>query len=622
MKLTNILIIVFLLVVFYIGYNLVSTTSKVEDKKINPSIPKMCFGDNCMPTSDCSILNPATITKCETSEDGKKICNSCICQANSNLTGCMTCQESDPDSTDDTKVYKLDIPQESCKDPLFWDSNDNTCKLSKGSYCLPKEMIDVSCNKYTGRKLLKKGDNGYEWTCVCKNDTKFSGDSCTDINICSMLGSSANPNNNKQRGLIRKGTTNDFWQPTSNWDPNLEGECKCSRQGEVPDNNRLICARNECMPGSFDDSDDSRKTCICPDGFVDCKDLSIVHDKDLAGIIDTGLCRIPSCVPDPCGGPESDPNIGTYNSLTNNCECKPPYTLVNDPYSILGVGCKKLCVDNGPCGVRGTCKMNTESVITKFLFQCSDIDGTGICSGDPYTYLITYEDPSQNTYYLTYDIKNNDLVLEITGKNDSEKTSFFNFELKQDDDNGNTTLSPLRTGGTRDLHPKFSYYIKIGNKYLNLVKPNLVDSSKKELSLFRLGNKENPSKNNFGNIFITYNNQYLSVNSTTQKLNYVPISASTNEYCDNCDRANGWKEDENNLCAQSCIPEGQWSRWHSGSLSVATDDYKSCCWDNIAEVDSKDIAGLWYENPILYATLKLAYPDGSKFYRFKCGGGS
>ncbi len=653
MKFGNIIIILFLLFIFYLGYKFVSVSSKVEDKKVSKTIKKMCFSgyQNCMPNKDCGILNPSTITKCDMSEDGQKICKSCMCEPNSNLTGCMGCQESDPNSTDESKVYILDdiTDPNSCIDPLFWDTKDNKCKLSKGFYCLPTKMVDIKCNKYTGRKVLKKGDDGYyQWSCLCKDDTKFSGDSCTDINICSMLGSSSNPSNIRRgfRGIVRKGTTNDFWQgDTSDWDPLLEGECLCNLQGEVADNDRLVCATNMCTPGEPLPGDKTNKNCKCPSGYVNCQNLTIVDDVDsqgkkFSGFIDTGLCRMPSCVPDPCSGPDNDTDVGVYNETLNTCVCKPPYTLVNDPYSVLGVSCKHLCKDNGPCYSRGTCQISSENAVAKFSFNCFSTTDDGICTPDSknlYSYTITYQDKSKNKHYLTYDKKSHNLYFEPVGKNDKDKTSFFNFEIKEDDqENISPKSTSIGVGVNQDLHSKFYYYMKIGDKYVNLsdsLNPTKTANSSdndglvenKELSLFRLiGDPKNPI-NNYGAIFIVNDKLYISADSENNIVQ-VPVSKSNGEICISCNLDKGWKQDDNQLCGKACIQAGQWSNWIAGSLDPQPNEEENCCYGNIINRDSQDTSDPtgWLKytgvGTAYWGVMKLIYGDNTKLHAFQCGG--
>lgn len=607
MNLFNMLVILFLIATVVILY-LALSKSKPEDKKINPDIPVVCTGPNCK--VDCGILNPLTVTKCENTPEGLKVCNKCKCDSSGKLSGCTECRESDPFGDDPKKIITLDpkiYPKEKCNDPYVWDEKQQICKLGQGFFCLPTYIDPIICNKYTGRQVLTLNDSDgvyrYGYSCICKDDTMFSGESCTNINVCGLEGSQNNPDNNDTgRGLLKKGTKNDYWNNDSNWNPMIpnSGTCQC-RNYEFSDDNKLLCLPDGCAPAGFiDQTDPDRKTCNCKglNGYIDCREISETHDE--ITYYNNGVCKIPSCVPDPCGGRDGTHGKYVYDPKNDKgtCQCNTNdgYSLVLDPTSFTGVSCKKLC-DPGPCANRGTCKVTSiDKAYTFFNIICSETDDIGGCQS--HKFFVKYKRDDNNVYYLTYDQTSEKLIFTTDINSLSSLYSEYSLEMKVCD-NGAGTPPPNSVCSNYKSVPVQNglisgnfYYLKIGSNYLSLIEDNngnykLVDSSKKEESLFRLINESNSkitSSSVKGAMFLS-NNKYLSVRDdgvNDPTISYKP-NITTPEYCDSC--TNGWAQDDQMLCNTPCFKPGEWfdNRYKNPDQT----DYNVCCSGKIQNQTSK-----------------------------------
>jgi len=324
-------IIIFLLILIPIIYFIYYFSKKNADTDIDN-----CQGDQCVQTINCSLLDPTTIKKCDSD---KNICESCRCTSNPNVKqNCMNCTV-----VSDTNPYPVYLEKEKCIDPFQYNDAKKQCFLKPGSYCLPVKIPDIDCNPYTSDKVLNLNGNIYEWKCVCKNTSQFTGDFCDHIKVCGM-DSTDNPSKNNERGLIKKESSNShvFWTKESNWDPIKDSECLCP--DEYANNELLACLPNTCSgggkPGQTTDD------CICDSEFINCADIN----KDTT-TPNKGLCSMPSCIPDPCRN-------GKYNKETSTCDCNENNTKLIDSNSILGYSCQNPC-NPDPCGDRGTCKVMT-----------------------------------------------------------------------------------------------------------------------------------------------------------------------------------------------------------------------------------------------------------------------
>ena len=401
----NTTIIVFLLLFVFGIY--IYNKNKVADR---PSITvDLTSNQPNIPSQTCGVLNPLTIVNCTSNDQ----CGNCICSNDSNLTGCMTCQTIDQNSTDSFSTFYADIPKSNCVSPYEWNTTNNVCELKNGQYCLPALIEDVYCNPVTSTKILRKTNKGYQWGCICKDTNNFnqavgSFQNCNKMMLCGMQGSTEDPHpvngrgiyHMKSDGTIYNCTNNDsstckdiygnvfgdtchegkcYWNPGTTsensgsiWNPltkyssnNYMGACKCSADEQPgPD---FTCIPNRCPAGKEDPND--KGSCLCGDGYIDCKLIGISKTAENGSSYYNGICTLPSCVPDPCG------EHGTYDPVTRNCICHKGYNLALTPHTTIGQTCINLCdSDHNPCGdpntpfKRGDCFVDNE-LSTKFTIN-------------------------------------------------------------------------------------------------------------------------------------------------------------------------------------------------------------------------------------------------------------
>jgi hypothetical protein len=347
----------------------------------NPS-PIPCVGPGCDPNKNinCSVLDVNTIRHCEKDED---------CYRCADNGGNMSCQT--------TPDYAIDLPQSNCLPPNYiYNSDTSTCHLAPNqNICLPFDLnSDFECNEYTGIKILTKpGLNlPYNWKCLCRDNTKFTnnneiGTDCTDIKLCSMLGTT-NENSKNGNYLVRTGTETypqpTYWNSKSKWNPlppsfdGGEGACKCNSQSYA-DQNNLRCITGTCYPGT---PTTNGKDCDCQHPYIKCSDINYRNDY-VFGKYSLGLCDDPSCVPDPCII-SSDDYSSQYDSGTNTCKCKGENTIaISSDQVPTGQKCQNVCSNNGPCGSgtskRGTCYAETSDAHDKTTYWHFVTDETARC---------------------------------------------------------------------------------------------------------------------------------------------------------------------------------------------------------------------------------------------------
>jgi len=342
----NSVVLFFVFLLLFIAYitfrSIPSTTNAPPEPPFDPSKQKNKL--------DCNLLNPKTIQTCDPATNK---CSSCICSGDSSLSGCMSCTV-----VDEKNPYYFDFDQDSCTgDSLTWESG--RCKLKNGSYCLPTKMNEIDCNPYTGRKILSLNANGkYEWKCVCVDETRFGGDHCDIIKLCGLNGTT-NPKSGTNFGL--KNTKNgEYWSGTSLWSPFPDTDsgntCVCDTS-KTSNDKTLTCVNNSCAPGKVNPKDSS-KCDDCGQDYVDCVDISGKVDDNGVPYF-SGICKIGSCVPDPCHVDGISGN--KYDKNTNMCACDESqgYIVAQDSTNSFGQTCKKACQNNGPCGQgddkRGDC---------------------------------------------------------------------------------------------------------------------------------------------------------------------------------------------------------------------------------------------------------------------------
>lgn len=522
---TNIIILLILaIIISFIVYKLYS-----DDSSTNVKPEPGCRGDQCPKFIECGVLSNDTIQKCDTNSD---ICKSCKCSGDSSLTGCMKCTV-----VDDSNPYYSDINQSDCVGNFEWVNG--VCKLKNGSYCLPTKINDVNCNKFTGNKILTRlSDGTYGWRCICKNDTMFtnggSGD-CTDINVCGMLGSSENPSNISYRALINK-NNNQLWSSSSDWNPFPGGvaTCKC-RDNEVVNDKLLTCMPNSCGQGTINPN--NPESCKCPPTFVDCFDISY---RDDGGIVYyTGICKLPSCVPDPC-------YPGRYDPTSNKCVCdvSKGYYNVLDTNSVFGQSCKQLCTeDNNPCGNRGDCYVyDVGSQNTNWTIVCATISPDGLSCGKGQGSLI----------YLGSDITKNALVVsgDFLSINQSGAGDKFIFEPICQDSNCPT--------GVSYVYPNDKYYIKTSDgKYIDFVNRKLTVDKNNNMMVQLYSKDDQVSKTKVSTqLYLVNIDSYVSSDQTN-----ITVIKNFNGTmrCKNC--RGGFVQDSQLLCEKqpTCSCKYSWS---------------------------------------------------------------
>jgi len=363
-----------------------------------------------IPSLTCGVLEPSTIVNCTSNDQ----CNKCICSKESGqLSGCMTCQTIDQNSTASFSTFYVDIPKSSCVSPYQWNTTNNVCELKNGQYCLPTIMEDVYCNPITSTKILRKTNNGYQWGCICKDPSSFnqpvgSFHNCNEMMLCGMQGSTVDPHPINGRGIYHMksdgshytcngndsstckdiygnvfgdtchegkcywnpGTTSDqsgsIWSPVTKYPTNnYMGACKCSADENA--GSGFTCLPNKCPAGKEDPNNGG--SCVCGDGYIDCQSIGVSKTAENGSSYYNGLCTLPSCVPDPCGA------HGKYDPITRNCVCDRGYNLALAPYTTIGQTCINLCdSDHNPCGdpnsgfKRGDCFVDN-ALTTKFTIN-------------------------------------------------------------------------------------------------------------------------------------------------------------------------------------------------------------------------------------------------------------
>lgn len=596
----NKLVIIFLVVSLVLISYAIWKSVKIDNKQANPNVPNNCTGADCK--VECGVLSPLTIKECENAEDGKKICSNCKCDASGRLSGCMECKESDP--TNSALTYSIRVSKDLCTDPFQWDDDTQICSLKKGFFCLPHNINPVDCNPYTGRQLLTfdTTNNVYEWTCVCKNNNNFSGSQCNQINVCGMEGSVQNPDNSKTgRGLVNIKNSDDYWNyKKSKWDPlamdsdgnYVNSACSCL-SNEFADNKNLLCLPNGCYPGSNDPDQPESCNCKCSGcaGLVDCNMVSISFDPQF-GTYYNSLCKRPSCIPDPCGGPKGE--YGYYdfvkdkdgNVISGTCVCneKDGYYLVPSPSSYGGFKCAKLCQDDSVCGNRGKCVVKSlEDSYTIFTIICKDQDENGQCGGSGLFFIKC--SVNDNTYYLNYNKDNKTLSLDLTQNPDS----YFSFKIRTCDSKYTDGTCKYTISDDKIKNGLISgsyYYMMISDQYLifnsNFTFDLVSDSNDgklKEGSLFQfsssIGNKR-PYPKADGTIFFDSIQRYLSSSKTEPPSLFYELHTKTPEQCDPCNPGYGQDpKDPNQACLRKCASTGATFTSYEGWKN--DDIEKLCC---------------------------------------------
>jgi hypothetical protein len=439
----------------------------------------------------------------------------------------MTCQ-----TVDDTNPYHSSIVREECVDPFEWDNKTNMCRLKNGSYCLPTRILPVECNAYTGIRVLAQGDtgSGYQWNCVCRDPTKFTGPSCTNIEICGMMGANAdteNPYPRNKRGLVNAGNSKDYWSSRSKWDPVKDGVCQCAPD-ETYDPINKACLPNQCgAENAQDPTDPTKCKCMVP-GMIDCS--LIAYTSDGLGTYSNGACKVPSCVPDPCGG--RDGNAGHYDVSSGACMCNPGYDRVDDPTSPVGQVCVNVCeqVQNqNICGNRGDCFFyKIDNVAAYFRISCNQDTTTKTCA-------------DKN---VLIQLRDTPLYLSFNGTQVQTATTGTPFVLQPRCDPSAAGACPAFA---RSFSTNTEYLVMTGDgkSYIDLSSGTIVtDQAQAAIKLINTGKAQTKSTSIEAQIFCTMANAYLSIDSSNRLTTIKNFTQSAR--CQNC--RNGFSQDASMMC--------------------------------------------------------------------------
>ena len=486
-------------------------------------------------TVQCGPFDNNTIKKCD---EKQEICKNCRCLGSdpSVEIGCMSCQVVDDDSP-----YKVNLTINDCVGNFIWDDQTQSCSIKNGSYCLPVIPSDIQCNKYTGTKILtRKSDGTYKWDCICKNDTYFTnsgtdGGNCSTIRLCGIE-SGQNPNPNNKRGLINK-NDGSFWNSlTSDWDPfpgSGNSACSCGSQDEF--SNGLTCMPNGCSPGKQIDS----TKCDCSmKGYINCSDIAYRVDP-ISGNYYTGVCKLPSCIPNPClGGRDATTSQNHYDISSNSCVCGDdgfiPYI---DASNSFVQTCKKICDPNdpsiGPCGNRGTCYVWDQNLDNNIWTIECERDNSGEQCLNP---------PSQFIYLNNIQGSGLSGDFSLLGPGKSEK---FTFEPSCYQDKNGCNVSAVSQIFNND-----KYYIKNNQgKYMDFKNQVLVDSHSDDITIIATRDSDCKDATQF-KLYLPVSNLYISGTlNSSNKVQSLPSFKNTAR-CKNCTQ--GYTQGPQQRCEHTC----------------------------------------------------------------------
>jgi len=282
--------------------------------------------------------------------------------------------------------------------PYFWQKGQTKLNLpesNKGKgWCLPPVTQSAQCNPYTSDSVLvQKIDNAgkitYEWGCYCKlpslmqhEDTPTSNCSALvgcggyDLYVPNLTSPSCRTNadcpdadtrcctdekclrgSETFTGTNTSGKCYKRWVFGNTTQNPRDGTCDCPSNlyysnAKIGDYVVKTCNADPCGPNGTKDG--ASQFCTCKPGFVSCglQSGSGIKVTDARCATVTTRNR---CLPDPCAP-------GGTMRQGGGCNCDAGYAETSNPNVIGGKVCRKLCVNNGPCGTRGTCKVvnNTE----------------------------------------------------------------------------------------------------------------------------------------------------------------------------------------------------------------------------------------------------------------------
>jgi hypothetical protein len=280
--------------------------------------------------------------------------------------------------------------------PFFWQKGSTKLVLPESDpgkgWCLPPVTQTAQCNPYTSDAVLVQkvddttGKMSYEWGCYCKMPSFMQHDDTPISNCSALVGCGGydlyvpGPNapicskNTDCTGTNQKccsdtkclqSSTDSFssggvgrcmtrWDTGNTTQNPRDGTCNCPSNTyynnfKSGDYVLKSCSVDPCGPNGVREG--SNLLCTCQSGFVSC------GLQPGTGIqVTDARCATPTmrnrCLADPCA-----PGGTMRQGGGCNCRLDENYVETSDSNVIGGKTCKKLCVNNGPCGTRGKCKI-------------------------------------------------------------------------------------------------------------------------------------------------------------------------------------------------------------------------------------------------------------------------
>lgn len=280
--------------------------------------------------------------------------------------------------------------------PFFWQKGNTKLVLpetepGKG-WCLPPVIQSAQCNPFTSDAVLMQkiddttGKMIYEWGCYCKVPSLMQHDSTPGSNCSALVGcggydlyvpetNATNCSKNSDCTAANQKCCSDTkclqsltdtfsggslgrcmtrWATGDTTRNPRDGTCDCPSNtyyNTFKSNEYVLksCSVDPCGPNGVREG--SNLLCTCKPGFVSCGLQSGTGVQ-----VTDARCATPTmrnrCLVDPCA-----PGGTMRQGGGCNCRLNEDYVETNDPNAIGGKICKKLCVNNGPCGTRGKCKI-------------------------------------------------------------------------------------------------------------------------------------------------------------------------------------------------------------------------------------------------------------------------
>lgn len=230
-------------------------------------------------------------------------------------------------------------------------------KVQPGNWCLPKKNVGATCNQYTGEWVWSFSDtcpSGEQcWKCECKYPSLYSGESCSDQDVCINTNSVESPISGDEQLASNYliGTPYSPF-PGKKWDPNdpdpelmrygpydvdSQGRplfyCSCGSGFTLLPDDPYICHVDTCLPAGqrvytvFGCTDkygnkcnyyENPTDCICK---CQCDKHSSIPVKDGHCYPEVSLCKELNTVQYTQKGDSTIGSIGQYDSINKDCLC-------------------------------------------------------------------------------------------------------------------------------------------------------------------------------------------------------------------------------------------------------------------------------------------------------------